>query len=333
MGNPSAVAAGDDVLAKWGNDVISRLIPVYADTAARDTAHPNPTDGQLAVAGKELAIVDDGKWMTIVSTHPGVNYGSALHAGPAEVDGLLLRLRTEPVGGRLYEWRRAATFGELSLIGIQSDGTETEAIRVRDHGSVEFGGPVGIGSSTSAARPAAGEPLVTLYTESATGRRFAFKRAAQYGALDMVGIQADGTEHIVVTLTDDGKLRFPGVASGTAGSGTAIGVTAGGDVTKLSSSRRYKQDIADYRAPAELPVALKRWRYAAEVADVGDLAPYHVGPIAEDVHDAGMTEFVNYDADGRPESLESAALAMAHTAHLEARVATLEARIAALEAN
>ena len=53
------------------------------------------------------------------------------------------------------------------------------------------------------------------------------------------------------------------------------------------------------------------------------------GLIAEEVHDAGLTEFVAYDKEGRPDALHygnMVALLVKAIQELEAKVAALEAK-------
>jgi hypothetical protein len=66
--------------------------------------------------------------------------------------------------------------------------------------------------------------------------------------------------------------------------------------------------------------------YRSTIADEDGAT--RLGFIAEEVEAAGLTHAVGYDADGRPESLDTTALIAA----LYARVDHLERRLAALEA-
>ena len=53
------------------------------------------------------------------------------------------------------------------------------------------------------------------------------------------------------------------------------------------------------------------------------------GLIAEEVHDSGLTEFVEYDDDGKPDSLaysNMVSLCIKAIQELEARLAILEAK-------
>ena len=59
------------------------------------------------------------------------------------------------------------------------------------------------------------------------------------------------------------------------------------------------------------------------------------GLIAEEVHDAGLTEFVDYDSDNKPDALKygnMVSLCIKAIQELSAKVETLETKVAALEA-
>ncbi|TSD68141.1 tail fiber domain-containing protein [Aeromicrobium piscarium] len=122
--------------------------------------------------------------------------------------------------------------------------------------------------------------------------------------------------------------------------------TVGGKwtVAYISSSRRYKRDIADLAID---PDAVKRWRPRtwrdkADVDAVGDNAAHHIGYIAEEIADAGTPELVVHDAEGQIDGLAYDrmtvglhALAMQQEQRivdLEAENAVLRDRLAAIEA-
>jgi len=116
----------------------------------------------------------------------------------------------------------------------------------------------------------------------------------------------------------------------TATTNAAIWVLTGGTTYNLrrnTSSARYKTAITDADA-AVLAAAksVKPRHYESTIAD--EAGATRLGFIAEEVHDAGLTHAVGYDAEGRPESLDSTALIAA----LWHRVNDLEARLAAIEA-
>jgi len=103
-----------------------------------------------------------------------------------------------------------------------------------------------------------------------------------------------------------------------------------------ASSRRYKYDIRPLEHDPKDVLKLQPvtwhdiWQDAAD-----ENKPRIPGFIAEDVHEAGLTEYVQYDEEGRPDGLSydrmTAALLCVLKDH-EKRITELEAKIASLEA-
>lgn len=95
-----------------------------------------------------------------------------------------------------------------------------------------------------------------------------------------------------------------------------------------SSSRRYKANIrdADLRPADVLKWRPRRWQDINQ----GEDAPWNTGLIAEEVHDAGTTEFVIYDEQGRPDGIRKEILAVGQQVVLqdhEHRIAELERQV------
>lgn len=109
-----------------------------------------------------------------------------------------------------------------------------------------------------------------------------------------------------------------------------------GQVSRSTSSSRYKQDIADLDLDLVdiLKMRPRTWRDKADVAKDPDRAPRYVGFVAEELHDAGLGLFVGYDVEGNPESVAYDRLTVALlivVKFLHGRVVTLQERIKDLE--
>jgi hypothetical protein len=105
-----------------------------------------------------------------------------------------------------------------------------------------------------------------------------------------------------------------------------------------SSSRTKKQDIvaADLNVDSILSIEPKHFRYIKAVEELGSEAPIEVGMIAEDLHDAGLTDFVDYGASGHVEGIHYSNYVVALQAVARdqaAKIAALTARLDRLESN
>jgi len=98
-----------------------------------------------------------------------------------------------------------------------------------------------------------------------------------------------------------------------------------------TSSRRYKNTILDATHGLADLNKLRPVTYKGN--NDGDTV--FGGLIAEEVHDAGLTEFVDYDSDNQPDALKygnMVSLCIKAIQELSAKVETLETKVAALEA-
>lgn len=105
-------------------------------------------------------------------------------------------------------------------------------------------------------------------------------------------------------------------------------------VYRVSSSRRYKQDIvdADIDVDAVLALVPRQFRRRDEVEELGDDAPTYVGFIAEEAADLGLDDWVTTDDEG-PESFAYAHWGVALQAVAQrqaAQIEDLERRLSAL---
>jgi len=123
-----------------------------------------------------------------------------------------------------------------------------------------------------------------------------------------------------------GQLYSPCVYARTDAGAANVYIDSSGVFWRSTSSRRYKKDISDISsARSDLTRELRPITYRGK--DAPATAPVHVGLIAEEIHDAGLTELVVYDNQGRPDAVEYDRLAVL----LLDRINRLEARVAELE--
>lgn len=153
--------------------------------------------------------------------------------------------------------------------------------------------------------------------------------------------QLDGTTDAMVTSPNQVVIYAPQVAiTGIPTTSSAANLhmgTVGGAYTiaTVTSSERYKQDIADFDIDpdAVLRWRPRTWRDRTDVEATGDDAIEHVGFIAEEIHDE-TPEFVVCDDEGRPDSLKydrMVAGLLAVVQRQAEQIADLTARVETLE--
>jgi hypothetical protein len=144
-------------------------------------------------------------------------------------------------------------------------------------------------------------------------------------------VLSDGDGNARVHITDAGRFRAAGIYAATTGSGANVVVTSSnGQLERSTSSRKYKNTIKD--ATHGLTDLLKLRPITYKGNNDGDTV--FGGLIAEEVHDAGLTEFVQYDEDNEPDALSygnMVSLCIKAIQELSAKNDALEARIKTLE--
>jgi hypothetical protein len=128
-----------------------------------------------------------------------------------------------------------------------------------------------------------------------------------------------------------GDLYVQRVYNNTTGNGANIFIASDGQFLRSTSSQRYKNTINDATHGLTELLTLRPVTYKSN--NDGDAV--FGGLIAEEVHDAGLTEFVQYDEDNKPDALaygNMVSLCIKAIQELSAKVTTLETEKTALEA-
>lgn len=98
-----------------------------------------------------------------------------------------------------------------------------------------------------------------------------------------------------------GTLRCQGVYDQTTGSAANVFVNSSGQMYRSTSSLRYKTNVTNYGKGLDDVLKLRPVTYNGK--SERDANALFAGLIAEEVDSAGLTEYVVYDKDGRPDAL------------------------------
>jgi hypothetical protein len=257
-------------------------------------------------AADTIAASTDGSQRLTIDSSGNVGIGVNSMTYKLHVDGSV-QIGTTSAGGTLY-WQNATTYWTIdqstSSLLIKNTGTE----RARFDSSGNFA----IGSSGN------GNWRFSVYGKSTLNTDFA-----------TVIRNSAGTDLLLVR--NDGAISTGAAASSpynlTTGSAANVYVDSSGYLYRSTSSLRYKTDVVDYsRTLADL-MKLRPVFYKSKGDNDGDTR--FAGLIAEEVHAAGLTEFVAYNDSGDPDALHYGnmiALCIKTIQELSARVAALEAK-------
>ena len=136
------------------------------------------------------------------------------------------------------------------------------------------------------------------------------------------------------SVRGDGLVAFPKINDFTTGNSpnTWINPASSYGIYINTSSRRYKKDIVTYDKGLDIVNQLRPVYYKGISEVDGD--KQFVGLIAEEIHDLGLTEFVNYNEEGLPNSLSypnMIALAFKAIQEQQAQIEILKSKIEILE--
>ena len=112
-------------------------------------------------------------------------------------------------------------------------------------------------------------------------------------------VLSDGDGNPRVVITSGGDIRVPATYNQTTGSGANMVVDSSGNFQRSTSSLRYKNTVNDATHGLTELMTLRPVTYKGN--NDGDTV--YGGLIAEEVHDAGLTEFVTYNDDNEPDAL------------------------------
>jgi hypothetical protein len=206
-------------------------------------------------------------------------------------------------------------------------------------GNTKFGGDITVSggdinlSTTQIIRPLTTSTLEIIRTDTNTRSSFATDRLF-LGDQTSRFLDDDGTRTTVsaglevvgvIEMTGSPIINTPTATTQTASQAIFVG-TGPYTLRRNSSSARYKTNIVDAdEAVLEAAKKIKPRHYESTIED--EAGETRLGFIAEEVLAAGLSHAVDYDSEGRVETLDPTALIAA----LFARVNDLEERLKALE--
>jgi len=116
---------------------------------------------------------------------------------------------------------------------------------------------------------------------------------------DVLTMHTGNTERMRIGST--GRVYIPNAYTETTGNSANLFVDTDGRLIRATSSLKYKQNVQD--ATHGLTDLLKLRSVTYQGKSESDADKTFGGLIAEEVHDAGLTEFVQYAEDGSPDAL------------------------------
>lgn len=148
------------------------------------------------------------------------------------------------------------------------------------------------------------------------------------GVFKFFGLNA-GTEMTTATLTmnrNGGNVGMPATYGFTTSNAANLYIDSGaGLLYRSTSSLKYKTNVKDYDKRLDIVSQIRPVYY--EGIGASDSGKVFAGLIAEEIHDLGLTEFVQYAEDGTPDALayqNMVSLLIKGIQELSAKVTALE---------
>ena len=306
VSSQSDVSIAELRLISGGSDL---YIAENSSPATYGPARLRQVNGELTITpnlGGSGTVVIDGTLNLGATT-----FSSLTVSGTAGADAVTVNDGNMLVENGYVRALRTSSGNATFTAGI--DGDAGDRIRIEADGRIEWGD----GTSSS------GD--VNLYRSSST--RLKTDDSFESGG----SITANG-QVIAGTTLFGGALVCDSITPTTLTTNEAIWVLLSGTeyaLRRYTSSSRYKTNIvpAD-SAVLEAAKKISPKHFESTIDNPEELGQTRFGFIAEEIHEAGLTHAVAYNADGQPESLDSVALIAA----LWHRVNDLEERLKALEA-
>jgi|9_EtaG_2_1085328.scaffolds.fasta_scaffold11487_2 hypothetical protein len=241
----------------------------------------------------------------------------------ADANGTSLLLRTSDSGTNDGSYLELTNTG---LIKIRKD-SDTDYNANQTQNNVVLN----LNNATSGASNCVG---MSFTTESNGEQYITAEQRDDNGGSDLVfGARNGGSRSETMRLQSSNSLLYiPAAYSNTTGTGANMYIQSDGAFYRSTSSRRYKNTIKD--ATHGLAELLKLRSVTYKGNNDGDVILG--GLIAEEVHDAGLTEFVQYNDDDEPDALSygnMVSLCIKAIQEQQEQIKTLEAKVKTLESS
>ena len=202
---------------------------------------------------------------------------------------------------------------------------------------IDSSGRVGIGETNPSEKLHVYSGTGNVPAKFESGDAYSIITFADSGTSGTVGTGAQSNDLIFYSgdalrmrLTSGGVLSADGVYNTATSDAANVRVLSSGNIVRSTSSRRYKNTITDASKGLTELNDLRPVTYKGN--NDGDTVFY--GLIAEEVHDAGLTEFVEYNDDNEPDALRyphMVSLCIKAIQELKTELDAAKARITELE--
>jgi len=272
----------------------------------------NPTgssvtgNGMYLPAANSLGLSTNGTNAVYIDSSQNVGIGTSSPTHPLTVSGASGIIRVNSTGGTTTSNIGFTNTGGSFYLGL--DSSTGGNFGAGNYGAFLYNGAnspmVFFTNGTERMRIDSSGNLLVGATNLSFGERLSVRSVGTSSASDGIYVcNSAGTT--IFRVRSDGAFQTGAAAvspyNNTTGSAANTFVNTDGTLLRSTSSLKYKKDIAD--ATHGLTDLLKLRSVTYKGKNEADGEKTFGGLIAEEVHDAGLTEFVHYSTDGTPDAL------------------------------
>jgi hypothetical protein len=257
----------------------------------------------------------------------GGNYGSNYNTSLRSITGAsgVLQFGNNDINYILAG--NTAAGGYLSIrvnCASESVASGSEAMRITNAGQVQIKTPT---TADALDITGAGNYWVALLKSTTNASQsYGLRINAGTNSSDVpLWIFDASSTNTLLKIRGDGYTFSPYTYNATTGGGANMHIASDGSLNRSTSSLKYKKDVRDYDKGLAEVMQMRPVYYKGKSETDGD--KQYAGLIAEEIHDLGLTEFVQYADDETPDALaysNMVALLVKAIQELEARLKTIE---------
>jgi hypothetical protein len=234
------------------------------------------------------------KLQVLASGAPMMSLGTSSATGGY----LEVRYNTSSVNGYLGAGNQLVISGAVADMALTSNtgnvlfatGGGTERMRITSGGQIfNSNAPSGDWALSIFGNPSTGNSYGAIVRGGTNASDIAFR------------VNNGANTTVYFSIRGDGYLQSAPTYGNTTASAANMSISASGFFERSTSSIKYKKDVIDYDKGLSIVNQLRPVYYKGKGKNDGD--KQFAGLIAEEIHDLGLTEFVQYAEDGTPDAL------------------------------
>jgi hypothetical protein len=310
------------------------------EVAQTSVSNTDGDGGTLALYGISSSAINTGAALVLGQAYSGTTTatGARVRSGKENATSgdfaSYLALDTRPNGGGLTERMRITSGGTLQLgnggaqnnvfRSLLEDTTNysTQFYNSNNKNTFFIGGGSSIGYNEGALIALTGSDRYGTYTAGMV--TIAAGNAVNNTSFGFIELKTANS--VRMTISYNGNIGMPSTYGFTTSNAANLFIDSGaGLLYRSTSSLKYKTNVRNYDKGLDILSQMRPVYY--EGIGVSDSNKTFAGLIAEEVHDLGLTEFVQYAEDGTPDALayqNMVSLLIKGIQELSAKVTALE---------